>query len=120
MIIFKQFDFTNVDVIFSSFSNHRPTNRECAAAVWFLFATCRWYFLNTSVHHKGRIGSGNLFPKLIRGKQKPKKPTKKPGRVCGSVGRGQTNYVFILAYYICLINIRRNIYSISQIKDKRK
>ena len=69
LVTIIQFDFTNVNVNFSSFSNHSRTNRECSAAVWFLFATCRRHDLkisNTSGHHKGIIGSGNRFPELIR------------------------------------------------------
>jgi hypothetical protein len=45
MIMLKQFDFTNGNAIFSSFSNQCRTNRECSAPVWFLFAT----FLNLNL-----------------------------------------------------------------------
>ena len=45
MIMLKQFDSTNGNAIFSSFSNQCRTNRDCSAPVWFLFAT----FLNLNL-----------------------------------------------------------------------
>ena len=68
MIILKQFDFTNVNVIFSPFSKHRRTNRECSAAVWFLFATCRRHFLIATFLHFSSNPNTNtmiiLYPEL--------------------------------------------------------
>ena len=70
--------------------------------MWFLFATCRRHDLkisNTSGHHKGIIGSGNRFPELIRtfflkSNKKNGINTFESAGFNGSVGRGQTNYIF--------------------------